>query len=238
MARFSKKIYFATIACLFSVWFTTTQTALAQSGNFSLSYSGRLTQADGAPVSGPVDVTVKFWSAADAGNALGAPIDLTNIALNQGVFALPLELNPAQVSAVFGQGADPVFIEITAAGKTYPRQQYSYVPLALRVPVDGKTLAFDTDGKLALSLTSQPSANQFLTKDNNGRLAWGSPSVTTLQGQNIASTAPTSGQILIYSGGQWVPQTLAVAGAAGGTVTNVTGTAPLSVTSGTTTPVI
>ena len=214
------------------------QTALAQSGSYSLSYSGRLTQADGAPVSGPVDVSVKFWSAAEAGNTLGATIELTSIALNQGVFTIPLDLNPAQVTAVFGQGTDPVFIEITAAGKTYPRQQYSYVPLALRVPVDGKTLAFDTDGKLALSLTSQPSANQFLTKDNNGRLAWGSPSVTTLQGQNIASTTPISGQILTYSGGQWVPQTLAVAGAAGGTVTNVSGTAPLSVASGTTTPVI
>ncbi|MCX6106378.1 MAG: hypothetical protein NTY08_11180, partial [Proteobacteria bacterium] len=214
------------------------QTAFAQSGSYSLSYSGRLTQADGAPLSGPVDVTVKFWSAPDAGNTLGTPIELTNIALNQGVFTIPLDLNPAQVTAVFGQGTEPVFIEIAEAGKTYPRQQYSYVPFALRVPVDGKTLAFDADGKLALSLTSQPSANQFLTKDNNGRLAWGSPSVTTLQGQNIASTAPTSGQILTYTGGQWVPQTLAVAGAAGGTVTNVTGTAPLSVTSGTTTPVI
>ena len=214
------------------------QTALAQSGSYTLAYSGRLTQADGAPVSGPVDVSVKFWNAAEAGNTLGAPIELTSIALNQGVFTIPLDLNPAQVTAVFGQGTDPVFIEITAAGKTYPRQQYSYVPLALRVPVDGKTLAFDTDGKLALSLTSQPSANQFLTKDNNGRLAWGSPSVTTLQGQNIASTTPISGQILTYSGGQWVPQTLAVAGAAGGTVTNVSGTAPLSVASGTTTPVI
>jgi hypothetical protein len=226
------------MACLFSVWFTTSQTALAQSGSYSLSYSGRLTQADGAPLIGPVDVTVKFWSAAEAGNTLGAPIELTNITLNQGVFTLALDLNPAQITAVFGQGADPVFIEIIAAGKTYPRQQYSYVPFALRVPIDGKTLAFDTDGKLGLSLTSQPSANQFLTKDSNGRLTWGSPSVTTLQGQNIASTAPTSGQILTYTGGQWVPQTLAVAGAAGGTVTNVSGTAPITVTTGTTTPVI
>ena len=103
MARFSKKIYFASIACLFSVWFAMQQTALAQSGSYSLSYSGRLTQADGAPLSGPVDVTVKFWSAPDAGNSLGAPIELTNTVLNQGVFALPLELNPAQVTAVFGR---------------------------------------------------------------------------------------------------------------------------------------
>ena len=238
MDRFSQKICIATIACLFSGWLITSQTALAQSGTYSLSYSGRLTQADGAPLIGPVDVTVKFWTAVSGGTALTAPIELTNIDLNQGVFTIPLDLNPAQVTAVFGQGADPVFIEITASGKTYPRQQYSYVPFAFRVPVDGKTLAFDGEGKLGLSLTSQPSANQFLTKDSSGRLTWGSPVVTTLQGQNIASTAPTSGQILTYSGGQWVPQTLAVAGAAGGTVTNVSGTAPITVTSGTTTPVI
>ena len=238
MNRISKKFFFTTIACLFSVCFATSLTALAQSGLYSLSYSGRLTQADGAPLSGPVDVTVKFWTAATAGNTLTAPIELTNINLNQGMFTLPLELNSSQMSAVFGQGTDPVFIEITASGKTYPRQQYTYVPFALRVPVDGKTLAFDGDGKLGLSLSSQPAANQFLTKDSNGRLSWGSPSVTTLQGQNIASTAPTSGQILTYSGGQWVPQTLSFASAAGGTVTNVSGTAPLTVTSGTTTPVI
>ena len=238
MARFSKNIHLASMACLFSVWFITQETALAQSGTYSLSYSGRLTQADGAPVSGPVDVTVKFWTAVAGGNALTAPIELTNTELNQGVFTLAIDLNPAQVTAVFGLGTDPVFIEITAAGKTYPRQQYSFVPFALRVPVDGKTLAFDGDGKLGLSLTSQPSANQFLTKDGSGRLTWGSPVVSTLQGQSIASTAPTSGQILTFSGGQWVPQTLAVAGAAGGTVTNVSGTAPLNVTTGTTTPVI
>ena len=238
MNGISKKFFFTTIACLFSACFVTSLTALAQSGVYPLSYSGRLTQADGAPLSGPVDVTVKFWTAPTAGNTLTAPIELTNITLNQGMFTLPLELNSSQMSAVFGQGSDPVFIEITAAGKTYPRQQYTYMPFALRVPVDGKTLAYDGDGKLGLSLSNQPAANQFLTKDSNGRLSWGSPSVTTLQGQNIASTAPTSGQILTYSGGQWVPQTLSVAGAAGGTVTNVSGAAPVNVTNGTTTPVI
>jgi len=238
MTRFSKKFYKASIACVFSLWFTTAQTALADNGNFSLSYSGRLTQADGAPLTGPVDITVRFWTAATAGNTLTAPIELASTTLNEGVFTLSLELNPAQVSAVFGQGTDPAFIEITAAGKTYPRQQYNYVPYSLRVPVDNKTVAFDADGKLGLALTSQPSANQFLTKDSSGRLTWGSPSVTTLQGQNIASTAPTSGQVLTYSGGQWGPQTFAVAGAAGGTVTNVTATSPITVATGTTTPEI
>ena len=207
MKKCRKQLCDLRVASLFSLWVLASQAALAQGGGFPLSYAGRLTQADGAPLAGPVDVTVKFWTASAAGNTLTAPIEFANVNLNQGVFTIPLELTPAQVSAVFGQGTDPVFIEVTAAGKTYPRQQYSYVPFALRVPVDSKTLAFDSDGKLGLSLTSQPSANQFLTKDSSGRLAWSSPLVSTLQGQSIASTAPTSGQVLTYSGGQWVPQT-------------------------------
>jgi len=184
--------------------------------SFPMTYSGRLTQQTGAPVDGPVDVTVKFWTSASAGNTLGTPIDFANVTLNQGVFTLPLELTPAQISAIFGDGTDPVFIEVTAAGKTYPRQHYTYVPLALRVPVDNKTLAFDADGKLGLSLTSLPSANQFLTKDSNGRLSWGSPGVTTLQGQTIAAATPSSGQVLSFNGGQWVPTTLTSSGSGSG----------------------
>ena len=89
------------------------------------------------------------------------------------------------------------------------------------------TLAFDSDGKLGLSLTSLPSANQFLTKDTNGRLSWGSPAVTTLQGQTIAAAAPSSGQVLTFNGGQWVPTTLTSSGSgtqtAGNYLTALTG---------------
>ena len=143
-----------------------------------MSYSGRLTQASGAPVDGPVDISVKFWNAATAGNSLTAPIELTAINLNQGLFSLSLELSSDQVQQIFGDISSPVYIEITAAGKTYPRQEYSFVPLALRIPVDGKTLAFDSNGNLGLSLNSLPAANQFLTKNGSGQLVWGTPAVT------------------------------------------------------------
>jgi hypothetical protein len=79
MDRFSQKIFVAIMACLFSGWLVTSQTALAQGGIYSLSYSGRLTQADGAPLNGPVDVTVKFWTGVSGGAALTAPIELSNI---------------------------------------------------------------------------------------------------------------------------------------------------------------
>jgi hypothetical protein len=98
--------------------------------------------------------------------------------LNSGIFSLPLELSAEQVQQIFGDVSSPVYIEITAAGKTYPRQQYSFVPLALRIPVDGKTLAFDRNGNLGLSLSGLPVANQFLTKNSSGELIWGTPAVT------------------------------------------------------------
>ena len=187
----------------------------AYAATFSVSYSGRLTQATGAPVDGPVDISVKFWNASVSGNSLTAPIDFTAVDLNSGVFSLALELSADQVQQIYGDLSSPVYIEITAAGKTYPRQQYSFVPYALRIPVDNKTLAFDSNGNLGLAVNGgAPANNQFLTKDTSGRLTWGSPAVTSLQGQNIASTQPSSGQVLQFIGGQWVPQNITTSGSA------------------------
>ena len=167
---------------LFSLAFAASVISVSQAhaSPFSVSYSGRLTQSTGAPVDGPVDISVKFWNAAVSGNTLtAAPIEFTAVDLNSGVFSLPLELSADQVQQIFGDLSSPVYIEVSAAGKTYPRQQYSFVPYALRVPVDGKTLAFDSNGNLGLSLTSLPAANQFLTKNSSGQLIWGTPAVTT-----------------------------------------------------------
>ncbi|MCX6107338.1 MAG: hypothetical protein NTY08_16045 [Proteobacteria bacterium] len=165
---------------VFSLAFAASLVSLSQAhaAPFSVSYSGRLTQSSGAPVDGPVDISVKFWNAAVSGNTLTAPVEFTAVDLNSGVFSLPLELSSEQVQQIFGDVSSPVYIEITAAGKTYPRQQYSFVPLALRIPVDGKALAFDRNGNLGLSLSSLPAANQFLTKNSSGELIWGTPAVT------------------------------------------------------------
>ena len=134
--------------------------------DYTLSYSGRLTQSDGAPIAGPVDVMVKFWTDISGGNTLGAQIDYTAVPLNQGMFALPLELNSAQVAAVFRGGSEPVFIEVTAAGKTYHSQQYNYVPYALRVSVDSKSVVFGQNGNLGIRGALQASAGRYLTSNS------------------------------------------------------------------------
>ncbi|MCX6106336.1 MAG: hypothetical protein NTY08_10965 [Proteobacteria bacterium] len=178
--------------CLCFTLFSETSTA----ASFAVNYSGRLTRSDGSPVEGPVSIQVKFWNSWTDGSQIGQTLDYSGINLSSGVFALDLALTADQVSAVFGDGSSLVYIEISSENKTYPRQQFSYVPFALRVPVDGKTLAFDTNGKLSLSLTTKPGTNQFLTKDSDGKLAWGTPAAATIQNQAIATGTPSSGQVL------------------------------------------
>ena len=202
--------------------------AASFAADYTLSYSGRLTQSDGAPIAGPVDVGVKFWTDISGGNTLGSQIDFTAVPLNQGVFALPLELNSAQVAAIFRDGSEPVYIEVTAAGKTYPRQQYNYVPYALRVPVDSKSVVFDQYGNLGIKGALQASAGSYLTSDGSGAVLWQSPSFGSLTPQSVSASAPTSGQVLTFNGGQWVPQSISTASANVGTVTIVTAGAGLT----------
>jgi hypothetical protein len=99
----------------------------ASAANYSLSYSGRLTQQNGAAVEGPVDIQVSFWTSNTGGTQRGETLTYLSIELNQGVFALNLDLRPDQVKAIFGDGTEAVFVEIAAAGKVYPRQQYLFV---------------------------------------------------------------------------------------------------------------
>ncbi|MFN7603958.1 MAG: beta strand repeat-containing protein, partial [Bacteroidota bacterium] len=58
--------------------------------------------------------------------------------------------------------------------------------------------------------------------------------VTGIQGRGISAVAPSTNQVLQFNGTNWVPANLP----GGGTVTNVTGTGPISVANGTTTPAI
>jgi hypothetical protein len=75
---------------------------------------------------------------------------LQRLTLYDGVFQLSIACNAAEQSAMFGDASRPVFIEVEAAGKIYPRQRFTAVPMALRTPVDNETLAYGEDGKLAI----------------------------------------------------------------------------------------
>lgn len=193
----------AVCGTLFSLALTS---STAWATTITMSYSGRLTQPNGAPLEGTVPMEAKFWSQGIEGTQRGPTIDFPAVQLINGIFLIDLVFSSDEAALMFGGGGDdPVFIEISAGGKVYPRQKFSYVPYALRIPVDEQTIKFGSDGKLTLAVGTASGSGYFLTKDAAGKLAWASPAVTKLQDQNISAAAPSSGQVLKYDGTQWVP---------------------------------
>jgi len=113
-------------------------------------YSGRLTEDTGAPLAGPVVIKVRFFPSAADPNPVGPTLTYSEVPLVDGVFRLELTLEGAALQQVFGDGSQPVFVEVEAAGQTYPRQKLLAVPYALRVPVNPSTLEYGADGALTV----------------------------------------------------------------------------------------
>ena len=118
-----------------------------------ISYAGRLTDSGGAPVKGPVSLTLNFYDAVSGGTAI-VTRDFANIPLISGIFQVAVEIDSAAWTTLLGNGEKHLFVEVVALGKVYPRQPYPFVPLALRVPVDGTTVTYDTEGKLKIIVSS------------------------------------------------------------------------------------
>jgi hypothetical protein len=116
---------------------------------FELSYGGRLTTGNGAPVTGPVELTFRFYAETSGGVAL-VTVPVTNVSLADGVFQAPITLTPSDVEILFGDSTRVIYIEVESQGKIYPRQRFHYTPLALRVPIDTTRLRYNDQGRLTL----------------------------------------------------------------------------------------
>ncbi len=117
----------------------------------SISYSGRLTEANGKPIAGPVELLIKFYSSATGGSPLLGELTKSNVSLQDGVFQVDLDLNSSELTTILGNGTSPVFIEITQGSVAHPRQRFMAVPFALRVPVDGSSINYNASGELQVN---------------------------------------------------------------------------------------
>jgi hypothetical protein len=115
-----------------------------------LGYGGRVVDAQGAPLVGPVDLTIRFFGSEAGRDQLGPSSSFRAVPLVDGVFQVTLDLDDARQSEVFGDGSRAVYAEVEAAGNVYPRQRFLAVPTALRVPIDNVHLVFSADSKLTL----------------------------------------------------------------------------------------
>jgi len=193
-------------------------------GSLPMTYSGRLTESSGAPKEGPVEVVATFWTAEFDGTQLGQNFEFPAVPLNQGVFSLYFPFLASQVQDIFRDGSEPVFIEIAASGKTYPRQKFNFIPLAMRIPVDNKTLSFDTlSGKLGISGAKTASSGSVLVSNGNGGIAWDNLSSSNLSAKTLSGGDPSANQVLTYKNGKWVAASLPASSASGNYITDLFG---------------
>jgi hypothetical protein len=249
MGRIPKtKFHRIEIKLLFLLWFfvfvatnlSSGATAAATASGFT--YTGRLTQSNGAPLTGPVDLQINFFNTLTDGIPLGSsPYFFAAVTLDEGRFQIQIPLTGTDINLIFPDTNADTFIEVTNATdrKTYPRQRFSLVPYALKVPVDGKTLTFDNNGQLAVkdlaiekitglteALAGKVATNQQLGGDITG--SFSAINVAKLRGQDVSTTAPNSGEVLTFVDGKWTPQSLGTL--AVGTVTGISAEAPLATT--------
>lgn len=140
-----------------------------------LSYGGRLSSDSGEPVAGPVAITFRFFDEANHGQLL-ATYPTSNVPLTDGVFQVSISLTSSMIESIFGDGSRTVYVEVEAEGKVYPRQAFSYAPLALRVPIDPNIFRYDSQGRLT----------------SNGTALNGSGVVSSVAGRTGAITLTTN----------------------------------------------
>jgi hypothetical protein len=140
-----------------------------------ISYGGRLSTDTGEPLVGPVDIIFRFFTDANEGQLL-ATYPTSSVPLVDGVFQIPISLSPSVIENIFGDGSRTIYVEVEALGKVYPRQAFSYVPLALRVPIDPNLFRYDSQGRLT----------------SNGNAFGGSGAVSSVVGRTGAVTLSTN----------------------------------------------
>jgi hypothetical protein len=174
-------------------------------------------------------------------------ISISKLNAQQSVSIGTTTIDPSAVLVLVGDGKQGLIIPKTGDLNSIPKK----AGMVVYNESDGKVYSCDGSTWSALGGGVQGTTPALQINGNQ-------VSIFTGQNVNLAATTPTqvgqlfmwdgskwtatsapanplsSGQVLAWTGTSWQPQTLA----AGGTVTNVTGTAPISVATGTTTPVI
>lgn len=190
---------------------------------FDFSYSGRITKDTGEPIEGPINIQVKFYRVETGGEAVAINIpEFSNVILNEGVFQLNFTgLTDAQYHQIFS-ASEATYIEIMDAinNVTYPRQKFSIVPFALKVPVDDMTISYNSDGKL----TTGPSLQ---ATSNNHSIIFNAPAGLVSDVTYVLPTGAGNNKFLqTNSSGElsWVdlPSGSEVSGGNGGNITDLT----------------
>lgn len=201
-----------------------------------LGYQGRLLKTDGTPESGNGQMRFGLFAGETGGTSLWE--ETQAVSLTQGYYSTYLGRMTAFPPGLFDTGTLWLEVSVQAPGDTQfrtmtPRQRVGSVAFALSarsvkggavdatsVSVNGTTV-IDSSGRL--SAAAGYSAGSGISIDGTTRAI------------SVNSSGCSANQVLQWSGSAW--QCATVGGGSGG-ISSVSGTAPITVTNGTTAPVV
>lgn len=131
-------------------------TAQAAGSERTIVLSGHLA-SEKADANESVTLEVRFFGSAAGADILPVnAISLPNVPMNTDRFEAPLTLDESDWHTIFNTASE-VWLEVRVPARslTFPRQQLTLAPYALRTPIDSGRLTFDAAGKLTLLTPDQ-----------------------------------------------------------------------------------
>lgn len=116
----------------------------------TFSWSGRLADDTGRPVAGPVVLELGFYNQQEGGSPLLAARTLSGVALQEGIFQITVTLSIAEWAALTA-GRAWIQIKDLTHGRLFARKELSAAAYALKVPVDGKSITHDAQGRMQVT---------------------------------------------------------------------------------------
>lgn len=201
-----------------------------------LGYQGRLVKTDGTPESGNAQMRFGLFGTETGGSSLWEETQAVSIA--QGYYSTYLGRMTTFPATLFDTGTLWLEVSVQAPGDTQfrtmtPRQRVGSVAFALNArSVKGGTVD-----------ATSVSVNGTQVIDSNGKLTASAgytagPGISidgTTRAISVSSSGCNTGQVLQWNGSAW--QCASVSGTGGG-ISGVSGTAPITVMNGTTSPVV
>ena len=127
------------------LWFT--QAVSLRANPFQFSYSGRISKEDNTGATGKIDLILRFYH----GEADTSPVHEMNFKetnLVDGHFTLSIDLGEDLQKVIREDRGLWIEVVDQVAKKPYPRQRFSVMPFAIKVPVDSNSIVYNADGEL------------------------------------------------------------------------------------------